>query len=64
MYSFPIKTGFVSIRRLSKNLETPVCLTRRLHSRVIKTAENIMGAHLQRMSDIDEVPAQDPKDSK
>lgn len=36
----------------------------RLRRRVIKTAENIIGAHLQSISDIDEVPAQDPKDSK
>lgn len=37
---------------------------RKALQRVIKTAENIIGAHLQSISDIDEVPAQDPKDSK
>lgn len=40
------------------------CLTARLRGGLIKTAENIIGAHLQSISDIDEVPAQDPKDSK
>lgn len=39
-------------------------MTRRLGSGVIKTAENIIGAHLQSIRDIDEAPAQDPKDSK
>lgn len=60
------ETGRVSVPRLGENIPTwrARCLTGRLRHRVIKTAENIIGAHLQSISDIDEVPARDPKDSK
>lgn len=56
------------IERHSENITTwhGSCMAhdRKALQRVIKTAENIIGAHLQSISDIDEVPAQDPKDSK
>lgn len=60
------QTGCVCLPRLCGNIPTwrAPCLTGRLRGRVIKTAENIIGAHLQSISDIDEVPTRDPKDSK